>query len=104
MHTATATAPTTTPTALVLPFTGQDLRRAVAAHDIAALMDMAHQLRVAGYRVEPQRLAAELLQNGCTWLVDNFGQRVPLQVRVPARSSAAPREAVDASVPFRLSA
>ena len=102
MHTATAQ--TTTPPALVLPFTGQDLRQAVAAHDMAALMDLAHQLRVAGYRVEPQRLATELLQNGCTWLVDPFGQRVPLQVRVPARANAGPREAVDHSVPFRLSA
>lgn len=94
----------TTPTALVLPFTGQDLRQAVAAHDMAGLMDLAHQLRVAGYRVEPQRLATELLQSGCTWLVDPFGQRVPLQVRVPARSRPATAESVDASVPFRLSA
>lgn len=86
---------------LVLPFTGQALRQAVAHSDIAALMDFAHQLRVAGYRVSPQVLVTELLTHGCTWLVDSFGHRVPLQVQVPARHS---RQAPDEQVSFRISA
>ena len=86
---------------LVLPFTGQALRHAVETRNIAALMHCAHQLRVAGYRVEPQQLASDLLSHGCTWLVDGFGHRVPLQVHVPTRVS---QQGPDERVSFRISA
>ena len=109
MHSTTPTATpavtrtlNTTERALVLPFSGQQLRQAVSNHDIAGLMDCAQQLRVAGYRVLPQHLVSELLTHGCTWLVDPFGQRVALQVQVPARHR--PAEAPDPSVAFRISA
>ena len=87
--------------ALSLPFTGQALRQAVAQRDIRLLMSAAHQLRIAGFKVDPQRLTEELLAHGCTWLTDPFGQRVPLHVRVP---QAAARKHVDEQVPFRISA
>ncbi|WP_396269802.1 hypothetical protein [Ideonella sp.] len=86
---------------LKLPFTGQALRQAVAQRDIRLLMNAAHQLRIAGFSVDPQRLAEELLSHGCVWLTDPFGQRVPLYVQVP---EAAARQQVDQSVPFRISA
>lgn len=95
-------ATTTTDRPLVLPFSGQQLRLAVARRDIAVLMDCARQLRVAGYRVLPQQLVNELLTHGCTWLSDPFGQRVSLQVQVPSRARAA--EGPDPSVAFRISA
>ena len=98
---------TATPTAarpirpLNLPFTGQALRQAVAQRDIRLLMSAAHQLRIAGFTVDPQRLTEDLLAHGCTWLTDPFGQRVPLHVLVP---QAAARQHVDEQVSFRISA
>ena len=86
---------------LELPFTGQALRLAVARRDIHALMDFAAQLRVAGYRVEPQRLTHELLTHGCTWILDAFGHRVALQVHVPAATA---QLHPDESQPFRIAA
>ena len=100
MDTATPTAARPTQP-LSLPFTGQALRQAVAQRDIRLLMNAAHQLRIAGFTVDPQRLTEDLLSNGCTWLTDPFGQRVPLQVQVP---EASPRQQVDTQVPFRMSA
>ena len=90
-----------TATRLELPFTGQALRQAVERRDLGALLGIAAQLRVAGYRVDPQRLAAELLRQGCTTVVDTFGRSVPLQVHVPAPAAAQP---VDESVSFRIAA
>ncbi|MBN8488014.1 MAG: hypothetical protein J0M20_09880 [Burkholderiales bacterium] len=86
---------------LELPFTGQALRQAVEQRDLATLLGMATQLRVAGYRVDPQRLAHELLRQGCTTVTDSFGRTVWLQVHVP---EAAPTQAVDESVCFRMAA
>ena len=84
-----------------LPFTGQALRQAVERADLRALMAMAEQLRVAGYRVEPQRLASDLLRHGCSSVVDAFGRRVPLQVHVPAPNRI---DTVDPTVAFRIAA
>ena len=86
---------------LELPFTGQALREAVARRDVHALLAFASEMRVAGYRVEPQRLAAELLMNGCTWIVDAFGHRVALQVQVPTASA---QRMPDDAVAFRIAA
>lgn len=88
---------------LELPVTGQALRHALERHDTRALMDFAHQLRVAGYRVDPQRLASQLLANGCTWVDDAFGQRVALQVHVPVPAPVA-ATVVDEAVSFRIAA
>jgi hypothetical protein len=86
---------------LELPFTGQALRLAVERRDIHALMAFSAELRVAGYRVEPQRLTHELLMHGCTWILDAFGHRVPLQVHVP---TATVQLQPDESQAFRIAA
>lgn len=86
---------------LELPFTGQALRLAVERRDIHALMDFAAELRVAGYRVDPQRLTNDLLMNGCTWILDAFGHRVALQVHVPAATA---QLQPDQAQPFRIAA
>ena len=93
--------PTASELPLQLPFTGQDLRAAVERRDVRALLDFAVQLRVAGLRVEPQMMADDLLRNGCTWLTDAFGHRVPLHVRVPP---VEPRLHPDESTSFRIAA
>ena len=80
----TAEAPATQ--ALALPCTGQALRQALQRRDPRALDDLTRPLRVAGYRFDPLRLATDLLQNGCGWISDAFGHRVPVHVKVPARS------------------
>lgn len=88
---------------LEVPVSGQTLRQALERHDTRALMDFAHQLRVAGYRVDPQHMATQLLTSGCAWVDDAFGQRVSLQVQVPRRppsQTACP----DESVSFRIAA
>ena len=85
---------------LELPITGQALRQAVEARDMRCLSGLATQLRVAGYRLEPQRLVSDLLDHGCTPLTDSFGHRLLLQVRVPDR----PLRPVDDSIAFRLAA
>lgn len=100
MDTATPTAARPTQP-LNLPFTGQALRQAVAQRDIRLLMNAAVELRIAGFTVDPQRLAEDLLCHGCAWLTDPFGQRVPLHVQVPEASA---RTQVDQNVPFRISA
>ena len=74
--------------ALALPCTGQALRTALQQHDLRTLTDLTRHLRVAGYRFEPLALACELLQNGCAWVLDAFGHRVPVHVRVPPRAPA----------------
>ncbi|MFZ2990915.1 hypothetical protein [Ideonella sp.] len=94
-------APRTPESPLELPVTGQALRMALAARDASGLMDCAHQLRVAGYRVDPARLANELLANGCTWVQDAFGHPVALQVQVPR---AVARQQPDEACSFRIAA
>lgn len=86
---------------LALPFTGQVLRLAIERRDLAPLLDCAAQLRVAGFRVDAQALAHELLANGCASVVDAFGQRVALQVHVPP---ARPQHLPDPGLPFRMAA
>jgi hypothetical protein len=86
-----------------MPVSGQTLRQALERHDARALMDFAHQLRVAGYRVDPQQMATQLLANGCAWVDDAFGQRVTLQVHVPPRPAAQDAKP-DESVSFRIAA
>lgn len=93
--------PTTAERPLQLPFTGQALRQAVAMGDLQALLRFAADLRVAGYRVEPQRMAAELLRQGCTRVLDAFGHPVSLEVQVP---EAAARLRPDETVAFRIAA
>jgi hypothetical protein len=68
---------------LQAPLTGQALRRSVAAHETAEWTAYAQSLRVAGYRVDPGRLAEQLLRNGCASVHDAFGNEVTVQVRVP---------------------
>jgi len=102
MTTATITsveAPATQ--ALALPCTGQALRAALLRHDLGALSELTHHLRVAGYRFEPLQLATELLRSGCASVADAFGHRVPVHVRVPPR--AAPVTLRDESQAFTLS-
>jgi hypothetical protein len=84
-----------------LPVTGQALRQALEARDVSALLACTQQLRVAGYRVEPGRLAAELLAHGCSWVEDAFGHRVSLQVHVP---KALAQLQPDESCSFRIAA
>ena len=88
---------------LEVPVSGQTLRQALERHDTRALMDFAHQLRVAGYKVDPQQMATQLLSNGCAWVDDAFGQRVSLQVQVPQRP-ASQSQRPDESVSFRIAA
>jgi hypothetical protein len=83
---------------LQAPLTGQALRRSVAAHQTAEWTAYAQSLRVAGYRVDPARLADQLLRNGCASVHDAFGNEVTVQVRVP-RPVVADRPAVDAAAP-----
>ncbi len=92
--------PTRTERPLELPITGQALRQAVEARDLQCLSGLAAQLRIAGYRVEPQRLVSDLLDHGCAPLTDAFGHRLLLQVQVPQR----PLRPVDDSIAFRLAA
>jgi hypothetical protein len=86
----TPTAPS--PSALELPCTGQTLRLALAQRDLRTLDELTRHLRVAGYRFEPLALAAELLAHGCASVVDAFGHRVPVHVRVPRRAAMVPRD------------
>ena len=74
---------------LQAPITGQALRRSVAEHDVGEWTAYAQALRVAGYRVDPARLADQLLQHGCARVQDAFGNEVTVQVRVPARVAEA---------------
>ncbi|MEK8034429.1 hypothetical protein AACH06_26675 [Ideonella sp. DXS29W] len=94
----TAEAPATQ--ALALPCTGQALRQALQRRDLRALDELTRHLRVAGYRFDPLGLATDLLQNGCGWVRDAFGHRVPVHVKVPARST--PLEPRDSSASFML--
>jgi hypothetical protein len=87
------------PPRLELPITGQALRQAVESRDIPRLHAVAAQLRVAGYRGDPQSLVNQLLNHGCAWITDAFDHAVPVQVRVPP---ALPRHQVDERVPFRI--
>lgn len=75
---------------LQAPLTGQALRHSVAAHQVAEWSAWARALRVAGYRVDPARLADQLMRHGCAIVQDAFGHDVSVQVRVPARDAAAP--------------
>jgi len=68
---------------LQAPLTGQALRLSVAANQTAQWTAYAQSLRVAGYRVDPARLAEQLLRNGCASVQDAFGHEVTVQVRVP---------------------
>lgn len=92
--------PLSTERPLELPITGQALRQAVEARDMRCLSGLASQLRVAGYRVEPQRLIDALLDHGCAPLTDAFGHHLLLQVQVPER----PLRPVDPAIGFRLAA
>lgn len=80
---------------LQAPLTGQALRRSVASHQVAEWTAYAQSLRVAGYRVDPARLADDLLRHGCARVQDAFGHEVSVQVRVPARTPV--RVAAEAS-------
>jgi len=71
---------------LQAPLTGQALRRSVAVHEVAEWTAWAQALRVAGYRVDPSRLADQLLRHGCAIVQDAFGHDVTVQVRVPVRA------------------
>lgn len=84
---------------LQAPLTGQALRQSVAAHETAEWTAYAQSLRVAGYRVDPGRLAEQLLRNGCASVLDAFGNEVTVQVRVPrpAAADASPAQPVAAS-------
>jgi hypothetical protein len=86
---------------LVLPVTGQALREALLHNDTAALTRLVLQLRIAGYRVDPARLAGQLLEHGCIWVEDAFGHPVPLHMRVPP---AEPQLLPDESLGFHLAA
>ena len=68
---------------LQAPLTGQALRHCVEAHQVAEWTAYAQSLRVAGYRVDPARLADQLLRNGCARVQDAFGNEVTVEVRVP---------------------
>jgi hypothetical protein len=68
---------------LQAPLTGQALRQSVAAHRTAEWTAYAQALRIAGYRVDPARLAEQLLRHGCAKVEDAFGHEVSVQVRVP---------------------
>jgi hypothetical protein len=68
---------------LEAPLTGQALRQSVAAAETAEWTAYAQALRVAGYRVDPGRLAEQLLRAGCAKVEDAFGHEVTVQVRVP---------------------
>jgi len=91
---------------LQAPLTGQALRRSVAAHETAEWTAYAQSLRVAGYRVDPARLAEQLLRNGCASVHDAFGNEVTVQVRVPrpatTESAAAPAPAQPAARAFNV--
>ena len=81
---------------LQAPLTGQALRRSVAAHETAEWTAYARSLRVAGYRVDPARLAEQLLRHGCASVHDAFGNEVTVQVRVPRPAAeAAPLPAAE---------
>jgi len=86
---------------LVLPVTGQALRVALLNNDTAALTRLVLQLRIAGYRVDPARLAGQLLEHGCIWVEDAFGHPVPLHMQVPP---AEPQLQPDESLGFHLAA
>lgn len=73
---------------LQAPLTGQALRQSVACHETAEWTAYAQSLRVAGYRVDPARLAEQLLRNGCASVHDAFGHEVTVQVRVPRPAAA----------------
>lgn len=79
---------------LQAPLTGQALRQSVAAHETAEWTAYARSLRIAGYRVDPARLAEQLLRNGCASVQDAFGNEVVVHVRVPqpvvAQAAAVP--------------
>jgi hypothetical protein len=79
---------------LQAPLTGQALRRSVAAHETAEWTAYAQSLRIAGYRVDPARLAEQLLRNGCASVQDAFGNEVTVQVRVPRPEAEAPAQPV----------
>ena len=79
---------------LEAPLTGQALRRSVSEHRTAEWMAYAQALRVAGYQVDPGRLAEQLLRNGCANVRDAFGNEVTVQVRVPRPLAPAPDDAV----------
>jgi hypothetical protein len=68
---------------LEAPLTGQALRRCVAEHRTTEWMAYAHALRVAGYHVDPGKLAEQLLRDGCASVQDAFGNEVTVQIRVP---------------------
>jgi hypothetical protein len=65
---------------LQAPLTVQALRQSVAAHRTAEWTAYAQALRVAGYRVDPARLAEQLLRDGCASVEDAFGHEVSVQV------------------------
>jgi hypothetical protein len=73
---------------LQAPLTGQALRQSVAAHRTAEWTAYAQALRIAGYRVDPARLAEQLLRHGCAQVEDAFGHEVSVQVRVPPPPAA----------------
>jgi hypothetical protein len=81
---------------LQAPLTGQALRRSVAEHSTAEWTAYAQALRVAGYRVDPARLAEQLLRHGCADVQDAFGHEVSVQVRVPRPSTPPPAEDAEA--------
>ena len=81
---------------LELPITGQALRQAVEARDMRCLSGLAAQLRIAGYRIEPQRLLDELLQHGSAPLTDAFGHRLHGRLRSPEAATAPARDPVRA--------
>lgn len=89
---------------LQAPLTGQALRRSVADHEVEAWTRYAQALRVAGYRVDPARLAEQLMRHGCAVVHDAFGHEVTVQVRVPDRAFTVPagEAAAVAATPFRI--
>ena len=91
---------TAPPAGLQLPCTGQALRTALQRRDLRMLEELTRQLRVAGYRFDAVGLATALLEHGCSWVADAFGQRVPVYVRVPARP--APPQPRDELTPFAI--
>lgn len=46
------------------------------------LLSLSRQLRVAGYQLDPARLAAELLARGQAGATDACGQRVAVRMRL----------------------
>jgi len=88
------------------PMSGQVLRQSMAQHradELATWTAWASSLRVAGYRVDPRRLAEQLLQHGCARVEDAFGQPVAVEVPVPPRPARSGHPEDPGATGFRIS-